>query len=338
MDFNEYLVGQDDAGRRLDKILKALGAKINLKENTNIYSALRKGLIKLNGAKAQASFHPQKGDIISIASFLQTNKSNARLSKNIEGELKVKDELKTIFKNDDIWIINKPYNVSVQPPSKEKSIAEIVKELYTKDDSLSFIPAPLHRLDKRTTGILVTSQSLRGAKYFSSLMKDRLLTKIYIGLAEGTLCTRETWVDSISNQGAFNTFYTTKIQDATNEEDSVKISKAITHAHPLAYGFIKTKENKEIPVTLVQYKIDTGKKHQIRIQTATHGYPLLGDSAYNRKKIKLNGEEFFLHAYYMSFPKDNPLNIPHEIYAPLPLEFTKILQSALIKWNGKLII
>ena len=67
MERKEWTLGADDAERRLDRLLRRLLAKNTQGE---ILSALRKGLVKLNGKKAQASSLTQEGDILSVAAFL----------------------------------------------------------------------------------------------------------------------------------------------------------------------------------------------------------------------------------------------------------------------------
>jgi 23S rRNA pseudouridine955/2504/2580 synthase len=67
--------------------------------------------------------------------------------------------------------------------------------------------------------------------------------------------------------------------------------------------------------SLLQYRILTGKKHQIRKQSEIHGCPLDGDSRYGGGK---RDSGYFLHAWQLHFPEDRPAGIPEFIAAPLP--------------------
>lgn len=67
MDFKILVAGADDEGRRLDKILKSLLASSS---QGGLHQALRKKLIKVNGAKAEADRRITQGDKISVAAFL----------------------------------------------------------------------------------------------------------------------------------------------------------------------------------------------------------------------------------------------------------------------------
>lgn len=330
MDFTDFKTGTNDSGRRLDKILKHIFQDTH---TTNIYAAIRKKLIKVNGLKTSADYQVTEGDVISVAKFLleHTYQDETRKKTQVKHQI----ILQTIFKNQHILIINKPYGINVHSSkSEETDIASIIARQYRDSSSISFTPAPLHRLDKYTTGVLAVSQTHEGAVWFSSAIASHEIKKTYIGIAEGILNERVTWEDSIENKHHVNkSFHTVSIAESPFTICNTK--KSITHATPLAYGVYKGK-----PITLVQYNIETGRKHQIRIQTSTHGHPLLGDSAYN-SLMCINTPipySFFLHAIQISIPKENPLSLPCTIKAPLPEEFETFMQFSLLKWDKKLII
>ena len=73
MEFRDFTAGKDDDGRRLDRVLRIFLSSSGLGE---IYKLLRKGLIKLNHAKAKPETHVTEGDVISIAGFLFDSKES----------------------------------------------------------------------------------------------------------------------------------------------------------------------------------------------------------------------------------------------------------------------
>ena len=323
MEFREFTAGIDDNGRRLDRVLKSV-----LKGNpdVNIFSALRKKLITVNSCKKDASYRIRLGDKIKIAAFLLIAPSED----SIEHNLKINVQDITLFKNDSILVVNKPYGVSVQPSASQKEcLATFFARELKKTESLSFTPSPLHRLDRFTTGALAVSLSIDGAREFSRMIKERLIKKTYLGIVSGALEKSVVWEDCI-DRSAFpeknqSSFYTVSIAEG------IESNCAVTKAAPVACGsYGGTK------VSLVRFEIPTGKKHQIRAQSAFHGFPLLGDTAYGSSPLK--ERKFFLHAFRMEFREKNSLFLPDVIEAPLPAEFENFLNSALIKWDGKLII
>ena len=99
-------------------------------------------------------------------------------------------------------------------------------------------------------------------------------------------------------------FYTVQI---SKQKISDKFKKTVTHVIPLEHKKVFSND-----ITIVKFFIQTGRTHQIRCQSAFHGFPLLGDTAYGGKKI-FSEREFFLHAEKLIFPKENPLNLPEEL-------------------------
>jgi 23S rRNA pseudouridine955/2504/2580 synthase len=93
----------------------------------------------------------------------------------------------------------------------------------------------------------------------------------------------------------------------------------ITYAVPLAHS-VKNGEQ----FTLARYRIVTGRKHQIRIQTSGHGFPLAGDETYKGGK-PVSGNSYFLHAWQMYFPEDRPEGIPEKLIAPLGGDFKQCI-------------
>lgn len=332
MEFLTFTAGSGDNSRRLDKVLKVI---FKDSQGVGIHQALRKKLITLNGKKSDGSDKVCEGDKISIAAFLlegAEKKSVDAKTENTEHDSSEKDRPEVVFSNKHILVINKPRGISVQSSSPgEKSLAGIVSSLYRGegDSSLSFRTAPLHRLDRNTTGLLAFSQSILGAHWFSENIKIHTIKKNYVGIIQGRLSRTEEWHDCIDTSpsetgGGFKTVRIAK-----------GFTEAVTTARPLAYGTYRGND-----VTLSQFDILTGKKHQIRCQSSHHGHPLLGDSAYGGRKLFLDdgSASFFLHASRLSFPKDNPLGLPDELTAPLPAEFEKFISFSLINWDGQLII
>ena len=324
MEFKDFTAGKDDDGRRLDRVIRIFLKDLSLGE---IYKLLRKGLIKVNHKKAKPDSHVNSGDIISIAAFLVSPQQE-------RPQMPAGKDLKIVFENEHLLIIDKPYGRSVHGSQNERLSGldkEVLawyqeKESQKKDTdaekSLSFRPGPLHRLDRNTSGLLVFSMSLEGAKYFSESIKNHTVSKKYYGLAEGMLEKTEEWQDKLADSDMTDDgFYTVSQNDDGKE--------AKTTARPLAWGKLNGK-----PVTLVEYAIKTGRKHQIRAQSQLHGHPLAGDKAYGGNKSPDLKREYYLQAFSLSFPKDNPLNLPSEIKIPLSDDFQSILRSCEIENPG----
>ncbi len=318
MDFKELYAGKDDDGRRLDRIVRAL---LPQKSTAELCMALRKGLIKLNEKKAAPAAHVVQGDKISVAAFLLEEAASGTSPAVFQAPSNSAEGLPfdILLQTEDLLFINKPYDTTVQ--GAKNSLNAVVAAWFKTSqgsDSLSFTPGPLHRLDRRTTGVLAFSLSLRGAKWFSERIQEHSIKKEYVGILQGTLTAPARWEDFLTEvetcePGAFHT---------VRSCDAESGKRAITSVTPLAYGSWSKK-----PYTLARLCIETGRKHQIRAQSALHGVPLLGDTAYGGTRIAET--EYFLHAVRIRLPDSGALALPAEITAPLPEKFAHFLKSSL---------
>ncbi|HKL87184.1 MAG TPA: RluA family pseudouridine synthase [Treponemataceae bacterium] len=285
MKFNNCIVTKNDAGRRLDRILRRMLPDIPL---SKLYQLLRKGLIRVDGKRVSPESCVSEGSIISIAEVTdtETQKSTILTTKPVFSLLMPEILLET----SDLLFVNKPSGIAVHG---EGGLDTLVPQSLGAKESLSFRSGPLHRLDRDTTGIIAFSRSLDGARWFSQGMREHIFEKYYLGIIHGLLKKKTEWLDY-------------------DDEDK----KMITIASPCAVS----KSNEER--TLVLFKIITGRKHQIRKQSSKHGFPLWGDSLYGSIS---KDKKFFLHAWQLHFPDIRMPELPSHLVAPLPKEFLSVI-------------
>ncbi len=228
-----------------------------------------------------------------------------------------------VFENQHILVLEKPYNLTVH--GDEKSLDKIVNKYYQEKNratSLSFKPGPLHRIDKKTTGLIVFSMSLEGAHWFSENIKNHTISKSYYAILQGYV-KDGTWQDFITNHHkAENGFYKVEA-DFDDDDDNSK--QALTHVKVLGRGRYKKQA-----VSLVKINIETGRKHQIRAQAALHKHPLLGDRTYGGGEIHFGKQDFYLQACQLLIP-ENPLGLPPEIKIDLSKDFLAMINYCEIK-------
>ncbi len=334
MEFKEFTAGIDDNDRRLDRVVRKISGKENL---SGLYKAIRKGLVRLNGKKTDVSEHIFIGDKIRIPEFLlQKDDKNPEKGQSLlhsQRQRKLPD-FQVVFQNEDLLVINKPYDISVHGSSDslEKAVLEFYKDNFPQKKSISFTPGPLHRLDRKTTGLLAFSMSLTGARWFSENIANHSIKKIYTAIVQGKLSGPQGWTDFVSKDySAEKTFRTVKVSDTpektenfANQKKESKSLMAKTKIVPIKYF-----EYKKNPCTLVEIEIQTGRTHQIRSQSAFHGFPLLGDTAYGGTKI-LAEQDFFLHAKTIIFPKERISGLPEKLEAKVPFAFEKFCKTDLL--------
>ena len=321
MDFEDFVAQINDDGKRIDKVLRVLIPNTSLSE---IYRLLRKNFIKVNDKKIKEDYRICTNDRISIPKFAlnqkQENSSSSRIDKHF-----FEENFHPVFENEHILILNKPYNLNVH--NDAQSLNAIVQDYYhstREDNSLSFTPGPLHRLDKKTTGLIAFSMSIQGARWFCKNIENHKIQKIYYAVMEGKIDKAEQWDDFIENKYEnHNNFYKVSAFSEKNLNNN-NAKNASMQVFPLDYGKFNGKN-----VTFAKIILKTGRKHQIRSQSALHSFPLLGDSVYGSKQnLQKKGfkQDFFLQAAELIIPQ-NPIELPAQIKIPLNDEFIFLLKS-----------
>jgi 23S rRNA pseudouridine955/2504/2580 synthase len=256
---------------------------------------LRTGKVMVNGRKAVLSERINCGDVIEIAKFYD-------LPKGAQETKPTSNPIEIIFENNDVIILNKKAGLVCHGTNSLETDV-----LYYLDGklpaSLSFKPGPLHRLDRETSGAIIFSKSLAGARYISGGFRDGLFKKNYIAITAGQIKETELWEDNLERDKILKKTF------CSADGNNAQAKKAVTKIIPIV-----SKNN----ASLVFAEISTGRTHQIRVQAAAHNAPLLYDEKYGASK---NNDNFFLHSFTIEFPPDNPLNLPQKIKAPLPQHF-----------------
>ena len=284
---------------RLDKYLKSLFTSLT---QSFIEKNIRKKNILINNTKTKANYVVKLNDNLIILNFHEELYKNKIIYKK---NIKILDkDLKNfnksiIFQNDDFLVINKWTEIATQGGSKVNvSIDHIIKNINSNYRLV-------HRLDKETSGLLLISKNLKYARYFSTLFKQKLITKFYIAICEGTPKNKNSKVLlNIKNK---------------NQE----IEKTVTN-----YSVIGNKNN----ITPILYNPETGKTHQLRKVSKNLGCSIIGDKKYNINS-KFNSEKLMLHAFALKFII-NDKNF--RFIAQLPDYFLTFLKKNKLKFKENL--
>jgi 23S rRNA pseudouridine955/2504/2580 synthase len=308
----------DDENRRLDRILRKLFPDASL---SHIYALLRRGKIAVNGKKSGAEcahLRIMAGDVIALPDELSAawrkKGSGNDPSLTPDARLRIIDEARIIFENDDLLVVNKSAGMPVHGGSskKQKNLAEIVDAYLsgTISASLSFAPGPLHRLDQPTSGLIVFSKSLAGARLFTALIGEHTVVKRYLAVVDGYIETPALWRDALVRNREERKTLAAERGDAGVHAAGVQ--NAETYVEPLASASA---------YSLILAEIRTGRTHQIRSQAALHGHPLAGDKKYGGSFLKTG---LLLHAYSLEFPAETGLPA---LEAPPPHTFRRFIRA-----------
>lgn len=253
---------------------------------TGIKKAIKRGEIKLNGDFAEGGIWLKEDDSIEIFEAKTSNHKVFPL------------ELKVIFEDDFIAIIDKPAGIEVSG-NKFKTIQNaLVHNLQpsAKEDALSR-PVPVHRLDYSTSGLLICAKTHSAAVNLGKQFENKTVQKTYHAIVNGET-PKEGIIDSdIQNKKAHTEFVTLKTIDS------------------LVAG----------KISLIKVFPSTGRKHQIRIHLSALGHPIVGDKDYCGDFPLLKGKGMFLSATSIKFlHPDKQEFIQYEI--DIPYKFSSLLK------------
>jgi tRNA pseudouridine32 synthase/23S rRNA pseudouridine746 synthase len=211
-------------------------------------------------------------------------------------------ELEILFEDGEALVIDKPGGLPLDTPrAGGPSLEDRLDEL-----KLGFQrhPAPVHRLDRDTSGCLLLARNPKALKRFSAAFEEKLVQKRYLGIVAGTLTEEEGTI-------ALNLSKVSTAKDGWRMIPAKKGKPAVTHWRKL---------DEKNGLTLVEFRPETGRTHQIRVHAASGlGLPLLGDPVYGSSK---GAPRTMLHAAGITVPRGD--KEPIVAVAPLPRDFAAL--------------
>ena len=205
------------------------------------------------------------------------------------------------------------YRLNVSPIEDEFSSVILRNDtLPTSMDDLLRLGI-VHRLDKDTSGLIVTARNIKTQKFLKNMFKNRLVKKTYIAILDGIPKDREKLIKTSIFRGKNGKF----VASSNLEKGRIAISK---------YRVLKTYGD----ISLVKFRIFTGRTHQIRVHAKYIGCPVLGDNIYGKV---CSDSSLALHAYKIELDIAKDM---HKIFkAKLPVRFKKAIEAYKEKYGSK---
>ncbi|MBO8203763.1 RluA family pseudouridine synthase [Prochlorococcus marinus] len=224
-----------------------------------------------------------------------------------------KMDLEILFEDEHIIVINKQSGLIVHPAPGHKS-GTLVNGLLFHCNDLPGIngklrPGIVHRLDKDTSGCMVVAKSQEALVNLQKQIKEKIASREYIAVIHGAPNSEEGQIVGHIGRDKFNRLKYKVVEEASGR-------------YACTYWKLKERLGN---YSLMNFKLDTGRTHQIRVHCAHINHPIVGDPLYGRcKKLpcKLKGQA--LHAFKLGLI--HPINGKEMIFeAGLPLDFKKLL-------------
>lgn len=296
-----FEVSDQQEGERLDKFLSNIYPDLS---RSFFQKLIKNQQVLVNGSPQKASYPVNLLDLVTV-----------EIPDAVPISIEPEDiPLDILYEDDDVVIVNKPKGMVVHPSAGHYSGTLVNAVMYHCKDSLSGIggeirPGIVHRIDMDTTGALIVCKNDASHAEIAAQIKEHSVNRIYVGIVCGNIKEEEGTIE-----GAIGRHPTDRKKMAVNEKNG---KPAVTH-----FKVLERLGN----YTYTEFKLETGRTHQIRVHMAKIGHPLLGDPLYGSSHCAfkhLQGQT--LHARTIGFihPKTGDYI---EFSAPLPEYFEKLLK------------
>lgn len=268
----EFFVQENEKNERLDKFFLQKEGSLT---RAHIKNLIEQGQILVDGKTVKAGQLLKVGQRVSF-DFLPPKEVDAK-AEDVDFEI--------VYQDKDLLIVNKPQGLVVHPCASTRT-GTLVNGLLAKVKDLSGIngvlrPGIVHRLDKNTSGLMVVAKNDMAHISLSKQIKYKTCKRKYLALVEGHLK---------EDSGTIKTFIDRNPKDRKKMAVTASGREAITN-----YKVVK----RYIGYDLVEFSLQTGRTHQIRVHAKSLGHPVVGDDVYGKAVKGLNGQ--LLHSYYIEF-------------------------------------
>ena len=187
--------------------------------------------------------------------------------------------LDIVYEDNDLVVVNKPAGMVVHPGAGNKNGTLVNGLMFKLGNKLSNLggserPGIIHRLDKDTSGLIVIAKNNFSHNFLSEQFSKHTIIRKYLAFIWGVIRPLNGNIATYISRDKFNR--------QTMSVSSTKGKYAVTN-----YKTIKVFQNKDIPkISLVEFKLETGRTHQIRVHMKYKQTNIIGDKVYGKKRLK----------------------------------------------------
>jgi len=301
----QLTLDEEFAGQRLDNFLLR---ELKGVPRTLVYRIIRKGEVRVNRRRAQASTRLAAGDIIRIPPVRIADGDPV-----VPPSRQRKEQIlqRIVFEDDRLMVVDKPSGLASHGGSGiSHGLIELMRSARPELPYLELV----HRLDRDTSGCIVLAKRRSALRALHEQLREGKLEKHYLALVRGHWDLGSRTVDlplatHVRRGGE---------RHVTVSEDG---KLAISHFRP-----VETARE----ASLVEVKIGTGRTHQIRVHASAVGHPIAGDGKYgdpdwNTRLSQLGLKRLFLHATALGFAHPRSGDTVN-VSCPLPAELGEAME------------
>lgn len=307
------LVDEASETQKIDNFLLKILKNV---PKSHIYKILRSGEVRVNKKRIDTSYRLKIDDQVRIPPIAIKVEMPSHVTEPQQQQTAWL-ETNIIYEDDGLLAINKPSRYAVHGGSGLNfGVIELIRHARPKAKFLELV----HRIDRETSGILLIAKKRSALVNMHDMMRHNRIEKKYIMMVKGEWTEPKKTVELLLKK-TFTQGGDRRVNVTDGENDSQnQMSKTIFYLKKSLGTY-----------SLLEAKLITGRTHQLRVQLAHLGFPILGDDKYgdfalNKALQKKGLKRMFLHAFSMKMK--HPLTEELlEIKAPLPPELDAFLSQ-----------
>lgn len=216
-----------------------------------------------------------------------------------------------LFEDNHLLVVDKPAGLLSQSAAQGddhlvRRVADDLKRRFAKPGNVYV--GLVHRLDRMTSGVMVLAKTSKAADRLSQQIRERRFDKRYLALVSGVTPSAATLVDDLVSD---------------ERGSAVAANHRSARRSELSYARLDH-TGSPMPASLLEVRLGTGRKHQIRVQLAHAGHPLIGDRRYGRRDQDGLIPRVALHAWRIAFT--HPVRgVDLAFEAPIPEDFQDLM-------------
>jgi 23S rRNA pseudouridine955/2504/2580 synthase len=294
-------IGPETSGQRVDNFLLRECKGV---PKSHIYRILRSGEVRVNSGRVDATYRLQDGDRVRIPPL--------RRGTTVAAPKPPKIDLPLLYEDEGLIAADKPAGLAVHGGSGIRH--GVIERMRAARPQAKFLEL-VHRLDRDTSGLLLLAKKRSVLTAMHELMRAGQMDKRYLVLVHGR------WPVGKQHVKLKLQRYVTGAG-----ERRVNVDEAGHESHT-----VFERERACGDYSLLQAQLKTGRTHQIRVQLAHLGFPIVGDDKYgdfelNKRLARQGMKRMFLHAWKLAFV--HPLTGKRlKLEAPLPPELENFISG-----------
>lgn len=269
-------------GQRLDRYLRKLLPEVPLGA---IFKMLRRGVIRVDGKKGKPDLRLEEGMSVTMPPSLEPTEGQADQRPQPPAPASLRPRI--VHRDEHLLIVDKPAGLAVQPGSgHQHHVLSWLDNQPFGVRTATYRPAPVHRLDRGTSGLLVIGLSPAASRALATAFREDQVGKRYVAVVDGVPEPPSGTIDA--------PLWLRETARAKQPKVLVDVRGKPARTD---YELLESGSGR----AMLRLVLHTGRTHQIRAHLSHIGHPIVGDARYGSRSDLGHGA-FLLHAERLALP------------------------------------